>query len=128
MRAGNLAGDDREGLVTASPPLDTIGEDDHRVCHAMPFAYQLCAGLRHDAGGAVPALRSFLAATLEAAKARSRETAEGALLQFIGDASQQNFAAEALRWRRLIKTPPGLAQVDVAQALEPCDLGREVEV
>jgi hypothetical protein len=48
-------------------------------------------------------------------------------LQPVGDSAQQDVTTEAFGWRRLIETPPLIAQTFDRKAIEPYNLGGEVQ-
>ncbi len=76
----------------------------------VPFPDQARTRLERDGPTTPPAREVFRSRGLQSAERAFRQPAMRQFLEPVGDPTQQDIAAQAFGWRRLIETPPFIAQ------------------
>src|SRR5690349_11003215 len=92
----------------------------------VPFPDQARTRLERDGPTTPPGREIVRSRGLELAERAFRQPSMCQFLKPVGDSTQQDIAAQAFGWRRLIETPPFGAQHIDREAIEPRDLCGDV--
>src|SRR5262245_60448786 len=108
MRAGDRLGDLRERTIALPAILEGLVQNQHAMGLAAPLAHQFGATSQGNAWCQPLFTLSLerLCQRLEPPQGRLAQTAEGALLQLVGDGADQEIAAEPLGGQRAVEPPP----------------------
>jgi hypothetical protein len=112
MGAGNPLGDHGQRAIVLVVVLEPVLADEHGVRVSAPPPQQRGTGLQHDRGvGARSAFLELGGEGLQAAPQRSAHAAMGALLQLIGEGSDEQIATESQGRSGTMQLAPGKPQI-----------------
>ena len=112
MCPGDPLGDHGQRAIALALVLEPVFVDEDRVGVSVPLAHQGRASLQYETR--IDGKSAFLDLSgqgPEASPQRGAQTTMGALLQLIGEGSDQQIATEAQRWPGAMQIAPGKPQI-----------------